>query len=76
MYKQNFSLAKLFLEFCGLAAIVLFATLVAMVTSHSGPWYLVWLIGTTMTVVIAAVSGEYVDIQEKERVAEERNSNV
>jgi hypothetical protein len=39
--------------------------LLCIVLGDYGPWYLVWLLGTVMMVLIAAASGALLDTQEE-----------
>lgn len=52
----------LFVLFFGVALLALF---LAIVLGNSAPWYLAWVIGTAMMILIAAAGGALFDTQEE-----------
>ena len=56
-------MGKLF-TFIGLALVLCFALLLAVVAGDYGPWYFAWLVGTTMIILIASAGAILFDSQE------------
>jgi len=54
---------KTLFKFAGLAAIVAFAMVLAVVCGDYGPWYFAWLVGTTMIILIAVAGGVLFETQ-------------
>jgi cyd operon protein YbgT len=46
-----------------LAAIIIFALLLAVVAGDYGPWYFAWLVGTTMIILIAVAGAVMFETQ-------------
>ena len=56
---------KIFLQFVLLMAIGGLAILLAIVLGDRGAWYLAWLLGTVVIVLIAAAAGLMLDTQDE-----------
>lgn len=52
-----------FVKFGALAAIIIFALLLAVVAGDYGPWYFAWLVGTTMIILIAVAGAVMFETQ-------------
>lgn len=54
---------KSFIKFAALAAVIMFALLLAVVAGDDGPWYFAWLVGTTMIILIAVAGAVLFETQ-------------
>jgi predicted outer membrane lipoprotein len=52
-----------FIKFGALAAVIIFALLLAVVAGDYGPWYFAWLVGTTMIILIAVAGAVMFETQ-------------
>jgi hypothetical protein len=56
---------KIFLQFVMLMVIGGLAILLAIVLGDRGAWYLAWLLGTVVIVLVSAAAGSMLDTQDK-----------
>jgi len=56
---------KIFLQFVMLMVIGGLAILLAIVLGDRGAWYLAWLLGTVVIVLVSAGAGSMLDTQDK-----------
>ncbi|HQT63837.1 MAG: hypothetical protein B7Z75_02310 [Acidocella sp. 20-57-95] len=54
---------KTIIKFGALAAVVVFALVLAVVAGDEGPWYFAWLVGTTMIILIAVAGAVMFETQ-------------
>ncbi|MDE8350097.1 MAG: hypothetical protein POG74_11575 [Acidocella sp.] len=50
-------------KFGALAAVIVFALLLAVVAGDYGPWYFAWLVGTTMIILISVAGAVMFETQ-------------
>jgi predicted outer membrane lipoprotein len=58
-----------FLQMIGLAVVVAFALLFAVVAGDYAPWYFAWMVGTVMIVLIAAAGAVLFETQQASRAS-------
>ena len=56
-----------FLKMLGLAVVVAFALLFAVIAGDYAPWYFAWMVGTVMIVLIAAAGAVLFETQNASR---------
>lgn len=61
---------KIFLQFVMLMVIGGLAILLAIVLGDRGAWYLAWILGTVVIVLVAAAAGLMLDTQDDIELAE------
>lgn len=54
---------KTIIKFGALAAVIVFALVLAVVAGDEGPWYFAWLVGTTMIILISAAGAVMFETQ-------------
>jgi predicted outer membrane lipoprotein len=54
---------KTFIKLSALAAVIMFALLLAVVAGDEGPWYFAWLVGTTMIILISVAGAVMFETQ-------------
>jgi hypothetical protein len=66
---------KTFLLFVLFMLVALIVIVLAIILGDSGAWYLAWLIGTSMMVLVTAAGGAMLDTQE-EHAAQAMNTRA